>query len=215
MSKIHELAFSLNMSVGIPGMNLQTKTSDKFDEYAEALYDYTKNNLEEFLSISDNDGYHVGMAFSHILERTPYIEKDIEKDSVFEYENTKFNISLHCAVIGLWRGIQMGTMQSIIATQRLIYLIDKYKCPHFDLMFTKLIGLSLKEVFETDSDDLETRKEAIYKCIKYYLIQLTRAQDAFKNANMKVCEMGKNYLNIMHHEYCDNLRGYSALGIIM
>lgn len=94
-------------------MNIQSKTADKFDEYAKDLYDYTLNNLEEFLSISDNDGYHVGMAFSHILERTPYIETDND----FNDENTKFKMSLHCAVIGLWRGIQMGTMQSIIATQ--------------------------------------------------------------------------------------------------
>lgn len=76
MSKIQELAFTLNLSAGIPGMNIQSKTADKFDEYAKDLYDYTLNNLEDFLSISDNDGYHVGMAFSHILERTPYIETE-------------------------------------------------------------------------------------------------------------------------------------------
>ena len=72
MSKLKDLAFSLNLSAGIPGMNIQSKTADKFQEYADALYDYTTKNLEEFLSISDNDGYHVGMAFSHILEHTSY-----------------------------------------------------------------------------------------------------------------------------------------------
>ena len=211
MSKIQELAFTLNLSAGIPGMNIQSKTADKFDEYAKDLYDYTLNNLEEFLSISDNDGYHVGMAFSHILERTPYIETDND----FTDENTKFKMLLHCAVIGLWRGIQMGTMQSIIATQRLIYLIDKYKIPHFNLMFTLLMGMSLNELCEANPDDVKTKKDMIYKCIKYYLIQLTRAQDAFKDANMKACEIGKKYLSVMHDEYCDDLRRFSSFGIIM
>ena len=55
----------------------------------------------------------------------------------------------------------------------------------------------------------------IYKCIKYYLIQLTRAQDAFTDANMKACEIGKKYLSVMHDEYCDDLRGFSSFGIIM
>ena len=50
MSKIQELAFTLNLSAGIPGMNIQSKTADKFDEYAKDLYDYTLNNLEDFLS---------------------------------------------------------------------------------------------------------------------------------------------------------------------
>ena len=211
MSINHELSITLNLSAGIPGMNIQSKTADKFDEYADSLYDYTINNLEDFLSISDNDGYHVGMAFSHILERTLYIETDND----FDDENTKFKMSLHCAVIGLWRGIQMGTMQSIIATHRLIYLIDKYKFPHFDLMFTRLLGLSLNELFEANPEDVKTKKDKIYKCIKYYLIQLTRAQDAFKDANMKACEMGKKYLDVMHDEYCDDLRGFSSFGIII
>ena len=109
----------------------------------------------------------------------------------------------------------MGTMQSIIATQRLIYLIDKYKIPHFDLMFTKLMGMSLNELFEANPDDVKTKKDMIYKCIKYYLIQLTRAQDAFTDANMKACEIGKKYLSVMHDEYCDDLRGFSSFGIIM
>ena len=46
MSKIQELAFTLNLSAGIPGMNIQSKTADKFDEYAKDLYDYTLNNLK-------------------------------------------------------------------------------------------------------------------------------------------------------------------------
>ena len=210
MSKIQELAFTLNLSARIPGTNIQPKTADKFDEYADILYDYTINNIDDFLSISDNDGYHVGMAFSYILECTQYKETD----NAFDDDNTRFKISLHCAVIGLWRGIQMRTIQSIIATQRLIYLIDKYKFPHFDFMFTKLIGLSLNELLEAKPEDVKTKKDMIYKCIKYYLIQLTRAQDAFKGANIKACEMGMKYLSLIHDRYCSDLRIFSSLGVM-
>ncbi len=210
MSKLKDLAFSLNLSAGIPGMNIQSKTADKFQEYADALYDYTTKNLEDFLSISDNDGYHVGMAFSHILEHTSYKESD----NVFNEENNKFNMSLHCTVIGLWRGIQMGTMQSVIAAQRLIYLLEKYKT-HFDIMYAKLTGMSLNDLMESDKEDVEAKKENICKCILYYLIQITKAQDAFKDANMKACEIGKKYLDVMHDEYCEDLKGFSLFGIIM
>ena len=77
-------------------------------------------------------------------------------------------------------------------------------------MFTKLMGMSLNELFEANPDDVKTKKDMIYKCIKYYLIQLTRAQDAFTDANMKACEIGKKYLSVMHDEYCDDLRGFSS-----
>ena len=123
-------------------------------------------------------------------------------------------MSLHCTVIGLWRGIQMGTMQSVIAAQRLIYLLEKYKT-HFDIMYAKLTGMSLNDLMESDKEDVEAKKENICKCILYYLIQITKAQDAFKDANMKACEIGKKYLDVMHDEYCEDLKGFSLFGIIM
>ena len=49
MSKIQELAFTLNLSAGIPGMNIQSKTADKFDEYAKDLYVTTQHPYRKLL----------------------------------------------------------------------------------------------------------------------------------------------------------------------
>ena len=68
MSKIQELAFTLNLSAGIPGMNIQSKTADKFDEYAKDLYDYTLNNLEEFLSLKSASNLNGNLSRSKELE---------------------------------------------------------------------------------------------------------------------------------------------------
>lgn len=68
MSKIQELAFTLNLSAGIPGMNIQSKTADKFDEYAKDLYDYTLNNLEEFLSLKSASNLNGNLNCSKELE---------------------------------------------------------------------------------------------------------------------------------------------------
>ena len=68
MSKIQELAFTLNLSAGIPGMNIQSKTADKFDEYAKDLYDYTLNNLEEFLSLTSASNLNGNLNCSKELE---------------------------------------------------------------------------------------------------------------------------------------------------
>lgn len=210
MSHLFDLAFNLNLSAGIPGINEQSKTADKFEEYADALYNYTIGNLEELLSISNNDGYHVGMAFSHIVNNTPFVEP---QDPFYD-SNQRLKMSLYCATICLWRGVQMGTMQSIIATHSLIQLIDKHRMHYFEPIFMMLTGLSLGEIIEKSPDDIKNKTEKIYKCTKYYLIQLTRAQDAFKDANLKACELGEKYMNAIHDNMCDSLHGYMSLGVI-
>ena len=205
------LASDLNLSMGIPELGIQSRTADKFDEYADELYKYTLNNIEELLSINENDGYHVGMAFSHIIEKMPVPESRLQLGT----DNKRLKISLNCAVICLWRGIQMRTMQSVIATHELIKIIDKYKTSYFERTFVKLTGLSLLEIIEEKSpNEVQSRTDKVYKLIKYYLIQLTRAEDAFKDANMKACELGEKLMKSLHDEMCDNLSGYISFGII-
>ena len=104
-------------------------------------------------------------------------------------------------------------MQSCIAADTLIYTIDNYKERFFTQIFMGLTG-TLEEILEFNPDDLKKRVETIYKYIKYYLIQITRAEDAFKDANIEACKKGKHYLNAMCENVKDSLNGYRALGIL-
>ena len=186
-----------------------SRTSEQFLENANTLYNYCSNHVEELLSLSDSDGYHAGMAFCNIISNL----EESGKNEQLSYDDKKLKFSLYCEVLGLCKGIQMGTMQSCIAADTLIYTIDNYKERFFTQIFMGLTG-TLEEILEFNPDDLKKRVETIYKYIKYYLIQITRAEDAFKDANIEACKKGKHYLNAMCENVKDSLNGYRALGIL-
>lgn len=186
-----------------------SRTSEQFLENANTLYNYCSNHVEELLSLSDSDGYHAGMAFCNIIS-------DLEesgKNEQLSYDDKKLKFSLYCKVLCLCKGIQMGTMQSCIAADTLIHTIDNYKERFFTQIFMGLTG-TLEDILAFNPDDLKKRVESIYKYIKYYLIQITRAEDAFKDANIEACKKGKHYLNAMYENVKDSLNGYRALGIL-
>lgn len=186
-----------------------SRTSEQFLENANTLYNYCSNHVEELLSLSDSDGYHAGMAFCNIIS-------DLEesgKNEQLSYDDKKLKFSLYCEVLCLCKGIQMGTMQSCIAADTLILTIDNYKERFFTQIFMGLTG-TLEDILAFNPDDLKKRVESIYKYIKYYLIQITRAEDAFKDANIEACKKGKHYLNAMYENVKDSLNGYRALGIL-
>lgn len=186
-----------------------SRTAEQFLENAHSLYNYCSNHVEELLSLSDSDGYHTGMAFCNMILK-------LEESGRYEQlsqDDKKLKFSLYCEVLCLWKGIHMGTMQSCIAADTLIHTIDYYKERFFTQIFMGLIG-SLEEVLECNPDDLKKRVETIYKYIKYYLIQITRAENAFKDANMETCKKGERYFNAMYERVKDSLNSYRALGIL-
>ncbi len=196
------------MNVNFSAMR-NSRTSEQFLENANTLYNYCSNHVEELLSLSDSDGYHAGMAFCNIISNL----EESGKNEQLSYDDKKLKFSLYCEVLCLCKGIQMGTMQSCIAADTLIHTIDNYKEKFFTQLFMGLTG-TLEEILEFNPDDLKKRVETIYKYIKYYLIQITRAEDAFKDANIEACKKGKRYLNAMYESVKDSLNGYRALGIL-
>ena len=186
-----------------------SRTSEQFLENANSLYDYCSNHVEELLSLSDGDGYHTGMAFCNIILKL----EESSRNEQLSQDDKKIKFSLYCEVLCLWKGIQMGTMQSCIAADTLIHMIDYYKERFFTQIFMGLIG-TLEKILECNPDDLKKRVDTIYKYIKYYLIQITRAEDAFKDANMEACKKGERYFNAMYESVKDSLNGYRALGIL-
>jgi len=186
-----------------------SRTSEQFLENANTLYNYCSNHVEELLSLSDSDGYHAGMAFCKIISNL----EESGKNEQLSYDDKKLKFSLYCEVLCLCKGIQMGTMQSCIAADTLIHTIDNYKERFFTQIFMGLTG-TLEEILRCNPDDLKKRVETIYKHIKYYLIQITRAEDAFKDANIEACRKGKRYLNAMYESVKDSLNGYRSLGIL-
>lgn len=203
--RIIDMAMGVNLSA-FP----KSRTAEQFSEKADDLYNYCSKHVEEVLSLSDNDGYHTGMAFFNIISRL----KESEREEKYSYDDKKLKFSLYCSVICLWKGIQMGTMQSCIAADTLIHTIDNYKDKFFVKIFMQLTGFSLGEMLEHDSEDLKKRIETIYKHIKYYLIQITRADDAFKDANIEACKKGERYLNAMCDCIKDILNAYCSIGML-
>ncbi len=201
---IKDIAMNVNFSA-----MRNSRTSEQFLENANTLYNYCSNHVEELLSLSDSDGYHAGMAFCNIISNL----EESGKNEQLSYDDKKLKFSLYCEVLCLCKGIQMGTMQSCIAADTLIHTIDNYKERFFTQLFMGLTG-TLEEILEFNPDDLKKRVETIYKYIKYYLIQITRAEDAFKDANIEACKKGKRYLNAMYESVKDSLNGYRALGIL-
>lgn len=203
--KIIDLAMNVNFSA-IPN----SKTAEKYQENSKALYDYCTKHVEELLSLSNNEGYHTGMAFIQVIAKM----KDPDCGDRHSVDAVKFKFSLYSAVVCLWKGIQMGTMQSCIAADTLIHTIDQYKEQYFVQLFMRLTGSSLVEILGRNPESLKIEIENIYKNVKYYLVQITRAQDAFKDADIEKCNDGEGYLESLYEEIKNALNGYRVLGMI-
>lgn len=93
----------MNVSYSVmPG----SRMAGQYKEHAETLYNYCCQNVNEFLSLSDNDSFHVGMAFNIIVSNME------ETQNRMSPEATKFKFSLYASLLCLFKALQMGTMQS-------------------------------------------------------------------------------------------------------
>lgn len=201
---IKELALNVSYSV-MPG----SRTAGQYKEHAETLYNYCCQNVNEFLSLCDNDSFHVGMAFNIIVSNME------ETQNRMSSEATKFKFSLYASLLCLFKALQMGTMQSCIAAGGAIKLIDRCKDTSLRTVFAMLTGGTLSELIKSEPDDLLKRIDFIYKRLKYLLIQITRADEAFKDADMNLCNQGKKILSVFYNELREKFLGYEAMGILV
>ena len=201
---IKELAMRVNYSA-IPG----SINANKIGEYADELFKYCSNNVGELLSLNNNDSYHVGMSFNII---TSSME---EPQSTLSGNSTKFKFSLFASLICLIKATQMGTMQSCIAANGIIKLIDRCKTTSLFTVFAPMTGESVSQIVESEPGDILKQIDTICNIIKYYLIQITRAEDAFKDAKMDICNKGRQLLSLLLNELKEKLEGYESFGMLV
>lgn len=190
---------------------------EKFDENVNTLYEYCSQNPQTIISANNNEGYHVGTAFYNILKKM----EEPELLSISD-DSTKFKFSLVCAVICLKKAIDMGTVQSGIAAGYMLEILKNYE-NHLSSIVFGLTNEYIKENF-TNADtilklkpingDIKTIISKRLYLLKYYVAQITRLQDAFKDADIDACKLGNLYLNALSLEQEERLNGYMSFGII-
>lgn len=204
MEKLIDLARDINFSV------LNGVSQDIYKELHQKvgrLIKIAQSDPAAILYIDGNGGFQLGQAF------------DVSFSSFNNWNCNDAKFVYYCCIICYCKAIAMGTMQSAIAAHKL-YLLLENNCQLVEPIILGMTNEYMEEQFNMPKDEfspnVDTKKKIEWRFsrLKYFLVQITRAQDAFKNADIKACKVGNLYLQALQNEAKVKIEGYMFLGII-
>ena len=203
MNDIKKLIDDVNFAA-IP--NAYPEYAQQLPQRIDSLLKYFKSNPSVIFNIDGSFAFQLGRAFNVVFR------------SFNDVENEDAKFAFRCATIGLCKAVNMGTMQSAIAARDLYHLLND--CQSLtEILLIQMGNEYMEERYhiskELYSPDLNWSKivEWRFKRIAYYLAQVVRLQDAFKDADLKACKIGELYLDALLFESEQMIQGYMALGI--
>lgn len=164
-----------------------------------------KNDTDSLLKINCSDGWHAGQAFSNILTYHRTLD---EEDKKFCFAG---------AMISLIKALEMGTMQSVMAIERIFKLLKLNKIivrVYFLAMTDERMVYDFKmppSLISTSNLQLEEAIIVRLTCILKFLVTLK--ENRLDQADNET-KAGQYYLSALFKEAYDRIGGYAVLGMI-
>lgn len=204
MNPLFEIASDVNLAA-MEGV--KEEIAKELPQRIKKLIAFFQNDPLAMVSVDGHNGFHLGQAF------------DVSFYSYEDKNSTDAKFAFYCSVIGYCKAIELGTMQSAMAAQKLYQLLEN----NHQLSDVMLLGMTNEYMVERFnipreffSPNVDTKKviEWRFARLNYYLAQITRLQDAFKDANITACKIGNLYLQALLNEAKERIEGYMYLGIV-
>lgn len=204
MNPLFEIASDVNLAA-MEGV--KEEIAKELPQRIKKLIAFFQNDPLSMISVDGHNGFHLGQAFDVAF----YYYED--KNSI----DAKF--AFYCSVIGYCKAIELGTMQSAMAAQKLYHLLEN----NHRLSDVMLLGMTNEYMLEqfnipreffSPNVDMKKVIEWRFARLNYYLAQITRLQDAFKDANITACKIGNLYLQALLNEAKERIDGYMYLGVV-
>ena len=199
---IYDISFSVNANIlpfqpYTPNENTEIKMDNFLHEF--------KNNPNALLNINGNDGWHAGQAFYNTLTYHRILD---DKDKKFCFAG---------AIISFIKTLELGTMQSVMAIDLLINMIDKNK-NIVDVYFFAMPNERMVCDFNMPPELLLPWKTSINEAVDKRALNVLRFLIALKENRLDSADTqtraGQYYLNALFHEAYDRIKNFSVLGII-
>lgn len=173
----------------------------KMDKFLQEF----KNDTDSLLNINGNDGWHAGQAFYNTLTYHRTLD---EEDKKFCFAG---------ATISLIKALEMGTMQSVMAIDKLIEMIKSNR-EIVDLYVLAMPDERMVCDFKMPSTLITTSNLQMKEGIKVRLICILNFLIALKENSVERADnetkAGKYYLSALFDEAYHRISGYAFLGII-
>lgn len=204
MNTLYEITSDVNFAA-MEGV--KEDIAKELPQRIKKLIAYFQNDPSAILSVDGHNGFHLGQAF------------DVAFYSFDDKNCNDAKFSFYCSIIGYCKAIELGTMQSAMAAQKLYKFLDN----NHQLSDVMLLSMSneymvekfnIPREFFSSTVDMKKVIEWRFARLNYYLAQITRLQDAFKDANITACKIGNLYLQALLIEAKERIEGYMYLGIV-
>ena len=179
--------------------------NDEAEHKMEKFLQEFKNNTDSLLNINGNDGWHAGQAFYNTLT---YHRTLNEEDKKFCFAG---------ATISLIKALEMGTMQSVMAVDKLIEMIKSNR-EIVDLYVLAMPDERMVCDFKMPSTLITTSNLQMKEVVKVRLICILKFLVALKENSLERADnetkVGQYYLSALFDEAYHRISGYALLGII-
>lgn len=204
MNTLYEITSDVNFAA-MEGV--KEDIAKELPQRIKKLIAYFQNDPSAILSVDGHNGFHLGQAF------------DVAFYSFDDKNCNDAKFSFYCSIIGYCKAIELGTMQSAMAAQKLYKFLDNNH-QLSDVMLLSMSNEYMVEKFNIPREffsptvDMKKVIEWRFARLNYYLAQITRLQDAFKDANITACKIGNLYLQALLIEAKERIEGYMYFGIV-
>ena len=200
--EIRNVSFTVNACIlpfapYVPNDDAEHKMENFLQEF--------KNDTESLLNINGNDGWHAGQAFYNTLT---YHRSLSEDDKKFSFAG---------ATISLIKALEMGTMQSLMAIDKLTGMFKSNR-EIVDLYFLAMPDERMVCDFKMPSTLISTSNlqmkegiEARFVCVLKFLSALKDNRLAQADNETKA---GQFYLSAIFDEAYHRISAYAFLGLI-
>lgn len=200
--KIWDVSFTVNACIlPFAPYTPNDETEQKMDNFLREF----KNDTDSLLNINGNDGWHAGQAFYNTLT---YHRTLSEQDKKFCFAG---------ATISLIKALEMGTMQSVLAIDKLIEMIKSNR-EIVDLYVLAMPDERMVSDFKMPSTLVSTSNLQMMAGIKARLICILKFLVALKENRLDRAnneeKAGRYYLSAMFDEAYQRISGFAFLGVI-
>ena len=200
--KIWDVAFTVNACIlPFAPYTPNEETEHKMEKFLQEF----KDDTDSLLKINGNDGWHAGQAFYNTL----IYHRSLNEDDK--------NFSFAGATISLVRALEMGTMQSVMAVDKLIDMFQSHT-EIADLYFLAMSDERMVRDFNMPSTLVSISNLQTKEGIRKRLVCVIKFLEALKDNSLEGADnetkAGQYYLTAMFDEAYHRISGYSLFGVI-
>lgn len=200
---LRDLAFKVNVCIPISEEYIP---NDEPEEKMNTFIQAAKEDTSSILNADGHNGWQIGQAFYYILR----YHRNIDKYDI------RFCVA--ACIISLIKALEMGTMQSVLAIQKLLNLIKAYK-NIFEVYFLAMPNERMTNDFNMPQSALLSNQLSAHdatnmrmNCFVKFMIALAENKLDLENPHILA---GRFYTTALYADAYNKIDGFDSFGVVI